>query len=174
MSLTLEEAIQQNYEYEGSFCHIPVWVKSQNKITLKSKNPLYAIPLRLCLLVDGCITKLNLGNGFALNTTKIDTVIIKHRNAYASDEAVRFEHCGFEIGKLYYEKDAGCVVTVVGEGVAGMPEVITFDDATYYAYPNNLKRVHCTQCTCDNVSMHEYDNVKLYCNECQEYFESKN
>lgn len=51
----------------------------------------------------------------------------------------RFEHAGFGLGSKWV--DAGQVVEVVGEGIAGMPEVRRDDGFTYYADPQALKGV---------------------------------
>jgi len=58
--------------------------------------------------------------------------VVKRHN-HANDEAHRFEHDGFLIGSTWM--DCGEVVQIVGEGMAGMPEVQLDNGSTYYANP---------------------------------------
>ena len=51
---------------------------------------------------------------------------------------VRYEHNAFTVGTRWLHKPTACVVEVVDEGMAGMPEVKFEDGHTIYSYPQDL------------------------------------
>lgn len=52
---------------------------------------------------------------------------------------VRFEHKGFGVGTAWIHAPTSERVEVVGEGMAGMPEVRFADGHTIYAFPQDLR-----------------------------------
>jgi len=70
-------------------------------------------------------------------TTK--NVTIEYANRHPGDKAYRYNHDGFEVGSKWLDLDEGEVVTIVGPGMAGMPECECSDGrGTYLAYPQRL------------------------------------
>lgn len=57
---------------------------------------------------------------------------------YNDKGAVRYEHDGINVGTSWLHKPKGEIVEVVGDGMAGMPEVKFEDGHTIFAYPQDL------------------------------------
>jgi len=60
------------------------------------------------------------------------------KNVYNAKGGVRYEHEAFKAGTRWVHKPTACLVEVVDEGMAGMPEVKFEDGHTIYAFPQDL------------------------------------